>query len=345
MKDKEWSRLTAPELGLSSASLHEACGKIGALPSSIKPLSTQVRLCGSAFPVRCPAGDNLFLHHAIYAAKPGDVLVVDAGADPEFGHWGEIMATAAQLRGIAGLVTTGGVRDTQKLVTMNFPVFAEYVSIRGTGKDPCGAGGISDPVTLGDVTINAGDFIFGDADGVVVLPAGEVDSAIEKSQARDREEVEIVKRLTAGETTLSIYGLPNLASERRPVATLRRSVDVAGLSHGALPIPVASRIGLLIATGGIRGLDASTGSMPGDITEQVELMFGNLRLSIEAAGAGVQDILKVTIWVGTPEVRLALNAPWTKLFPDRASRPARHVLNYEFPPGMFVQCEALAVAT
>lgn len=339
----DWSLLAQAEESLSAASLHEAAGRTGALPASIKPLAPHVRICGPAFPVRSPAGDNLFLHHAIYAAQPGDVLVVDVGPEAEFGHWGDIMAAAAKRRGIAGLVITGGVRDSQQLVAMDFPTFAGCVSIRGTGKDPQGAGQVGEPVTIGGVTINAGDMVFGDADGVVVLPADNADLVIEKARARDRDEDAIVRRLQAGETTLSIYGLPDISPDRRNPAPQRRSVDVEGLSHGALPIPVASRVGQVIATGGIRGVDRATGVMPADVGEQASLMFDNLRRAVEAAGASVDNILKITIWIATPDARMALNPPWLALFPDPASRPARHILSYDLPGGMLVQCDALAV--
>src|SRR5262245_39235634 len=99
--------------GLSSASLHEASGKQGALPATLKPLSATMWVCGRALPVRCPKGDNLWIHRALAASAAGDVLVVDCGIDGlDFGYWGEVMATAAMARGLAGLVITGGVRDS-----------------------------------------------------------------------------------------------------------------------------------------------------------------------------------------------------------------------------------------
>src|SRR5687767_7181783 len=143
---RRWSELMAAGETLSAASLHEAAGRIGAMPAAIKPFAPHVRVAGTAFPVRAPAGDNLFLHHAIYAAQPGDVLVVDVGPRAEFGHWGDIMAAAAQQRGIAGLVITGGVRDSRQLLAMEFPTFAGVVAIRGTAKDPHGAGQIGGPI-------------------------------------------------------------------------------------------------------------------------------------------------------------------------------------------------------
>ena len=123
----------------------------------------------------------------------------------------------------------------------------------------------------------------------------------------------------------------------------RRSIEVEGLQHGHLPIPAGSRIGPLIATGGVRGVDPGTGLLPASVEEQAVNMFANLKRIIEAGGGRVEQILKLTIWIATPEGRAAVNAPWLEMFPDSDSRPARHILNYTLPGEMLVQCEALAV--
>lgn len=328
---------------LSSASLHEAGGKIGALPPELKPLSSEQRLFGPVFPVRCPAGDNLYLHHAIYAASPGDILVVDAGGATQFGHWGDIMTSAAQERGLAGLVIYGGVRDSQQIVSMEFPVYSTGIGIQGTDKDPEGAGSLNSTIRIGEVDIHPGDWIFGDCDGVVVLPARAAESIVRKSLDRDAQEDAILWRLKAGETTLEIYNLPTLSDTRKAPDGIRRSLMVEGLSHGGLPIPTGSRVRNVVATGGLMGIDPRTGSAPKQASEQVEQMFRNLRSVIEMGGARLEDILKVTIWVSDPSVRSEINPAWIAMFPNEASRPARHILNYDLPAGYHVQCEALAV--
>lgn len=200
--------------GLSSATVHEAAGRIGALPSNIKPVTSHLRILGPAYPVSSPPGDNLHLHHAIYAARPGDVLVVECGRGDEFGYWGEVMSVAAHAVGLGGLVITGGVRDSDKLVGLGFPVFAGNVSIRGTGKDPLGQGSLGKPVRIGDVEIVSGDMVIGDADGVVVIPAARAEDVLTKSRARDAAELGYFERLHAGETTLQIYNLPPLGEQK-----------------------------------------------------------------------------------------------------------------------------------
>ncbi len=132
---------------LSSATLHEAAGRIGALPSALKPLCPELCVCGRALPVLSPGGDNLWLHRAIENAMPSDVLVINTGGATEFGYWGEIMALAAMQKGVAGLVIDGGVRDSQKIIAMKFPVFSASICIQGTGKTPDGVGSLRAPIS------------------------------------------------------------------------------------------------------------------------------------------------------------------------------------------------------
>ena len=190
---------------LTPATLHEAFARKGALPAALKPIAPAMRMAGRALPVRCPAGDNLWIHHALSAAAADDVLVVDVGPGTGYGYWGEIMATAALARGLAGLVISGGVRDSQRLIEMGLPTFARGLSILGTGKNPQGDGSVGDPVRLGDVVIRRGDLIVGDADGLVGIPAREAAAIIEASERRDEAEVAIMEKLRAGATTLDVY--------------------------------------------------------------------------------------------------------------------------------------------
>lgn len=192
---------------LTSATVHEAAGRIGALPSQIKPLHQDMYVAAPAFPVRCPPGDNLWLHRAVYAATPGSALVVDTGGGLEYGYWGEILAEAAMARGLAGLVIHGGVRDSSRLIELGWPVFCERLCIRGTGKDPRRAGTLGAAIKLGQVEVRAGDLVVGDADGLVVIPAERADEAQALSAQREQDEAGYIDRLRRGETTINIYHL------------------------------------------------------------------------------------------------------------------------------------------
>jgi 4-hydroxy-4-methyl-2-oxoglutarate aldolase len=192
---------------LSTATLHEASGRHGALPSAIKPVAPGMQLCGPAVTVSCPPGNNLRIHHAIYVAQPGDVLVVAVGDGAEYGYWGEIMTVAAQARHLGGLVIDGGVRDSARLTALGFPVFSRGVCIRGTDKDPA-AGSINHGVQLGDVIVEPGDLVVGDVDGGVVIARDRVADVVDASIRRDADEANQMQRLRDGERTIDILAWP-----------------------------------------------------------------------------------------------------------------------------------------
>lgn len=125
----------------------------------------------------------------------------------------------------------------------------------------------------------------------------------------------------------------------------RTSIDVEGFSHGGLPIPAASRVGNIVMSGGISGIDPQTGKLPDEVKRQAELMFANLSRILRAAGASMDTVVKMTVWVKVPEARQALNAQWLLAFPNEKSRPARHTLqNDHLPANMLIQCDAFALA-
>jgi len=197
--------LVAAARALGSATLHEAAGRIGALPGAIQAVAPSMRLAGPAFTVEVPAGDNLGIHRAIYAANAGDVLVVSTRGGTEWGYWGEILNEAALARGLGGLVIAGGVRDTHVLAEQPFPVFSDGVCIRGTLKN-IAPYWLGRPVAIGDVVISAGDLVVGDRDGVVVLPPVAVEPAVVKGHQREADEVEKIAQIRAGVRTLELYG-------------------------------------------------------------------------------------------------------------------------------------------
>lgn len=190
-----------------SATVHEAADRRGALPSEIKPVDDKIRLCGPAFTVLCPAGDNLWLHKAIVAAKPGDIIVADVGNFYEAGYWGEIMTHAALNRGLGGLVINGCVRDKELLVELPLPVFSRGLCIQGTKKDKAARGALSCPIRVGNEIIYPGDIIVGDADGVVILEPDKAARVLEAAKEREKKEERIIQDLKTGKSTLEIYNL------------------------------------------------------------------------------------------------------------------------------------------
>ncbi|HZP29394.1 MAG TPA: dimethylmenaquinone methyltransferase [Acidimicrobiia bacterium] len=188
---------------LGSATLGESGAR--AMRARVQPVWPGAKVAAPAFPVRCTTGDNLAVHVAVARAPAGSVLVVDVGLQPELGYWGEVLTTAAEARGIAGLVIDGCVRDSAALEAHRFPVFATGVALRGATKTLPGAVGV--PVVVGEVEVNPGDWVVGDRDGVVIVPGGALDDVIGAGRARATREARYFEQLRAGSTTLELLGL------------------------------------------------------------------------------------------------------------------------------------------
>lgn len=176
----------------------------GVMDSGIKPLDPKSHMLGRAVTVRCQPGDNLAIHQGIYAAKPGDVLVCDLHGCDQAGHFGDIMALACKVRGLAGVVLDGSCRDVEDIRDMGFPVFSRGINPSGTVKASLGE--VNVPVVCGGVTVCPGDMILGDCDGVVVVPQEQEDEVFAKAEAKYEKEKHLVELLLSGKTTLEIYG-------------------------------------------------------------------------------------------------------------------------------------------
>ncbi|OLT34735.1 RidA family protein [Rhodococcus sp. BGS-1C] len=122
----------------------------------------------------------------------------------------------------------------------------------------------------------------------------------------------------------------------------RRSIEVPGLHHGKAPIPQASLVGPLLTSSGINGLDPVSGTVPDSVEEQVALIFANIVRILDVAGGATEDIAKCTFFVRERAARAAIDPHWVEMFPDAASRPARHTLEYALADPLRVQCELIA---
>jgi 4-hydroxy-4-methyl-2-oxoglutarate aldolase len=190
-------------LELGSATLGETGG--APLPARIRALHEGVRIVAPAFTVQCTPGDNLAIHAAVACAPEEHVLVVAVGDEREYGYWGEVLTVAAQSRGLGGLVIDGGVRDSARIGHLRFPVFSAMVALRGATKQQPGSVGA--PISIGGVTITAGDWVVGDADGVTVIARDRLDEVTDAGKARAAKEDEIFAGLRSGHTTIELLGL------------------------------------------------------------------------------------------------------------------------------------------
>lgn len=189
----------------SPATIHEAQGRRGALSSRIKPVDYRMKLCGPAFTVKSAPRDNVMLQLAINYASPGDIIVVSGGAYEEAGSFGDVLANACLAKGIGGLVTDTGVRDTLQLRDLGFPVFSLSVCIKGTVKETLTS--VNDPIIVGDELIYPGDIIVGDADGLVVVRRGEAQAVAKLSQEREDAEAGYIAAYKAGKSVIEVSNL------------------------------------------------------------------------------------------------------------------------------------------
>jgi len=159
-----------------AAILADVAGRRGTLHGRVKPLSPQMKVAGPAITVEVRPGDNLAIHAALAIAQPGDVLVVDGKGDISCALLGEIMATQAEASGIAGIIIDGAVRDADALAQGSYPVFAAGLNPSGPTKSIPGR--VNHPVSVAGASIEPGDLVVGDADGVVVIAKQDVERII-----------------------------------------------------------------------------------------------------------------------------------------------------------------------
>ena len=200
-------------LEFGAATLGESGGR--PLRARIGPAWPGARLAAPAFPVRCTPGDNLAVHVGVVAAPAGSALVVDVGDVRELGYWGEVLTTAAESRGLLGLVIDGCVRDTAALAAHGFPVFSTGVALPGATKTRPGQVGA--PAVVGGVEVEPGDWVVGDGDGVTIVPAAELDAVLAAGQARAEKEARLFAELRGGATTVELLGLDPSPIEGRSI--------------------------------------------------------------------------------------------------------------------------------
>lgn len=166
--------------------LADALRRPDSATGELRPRHRAGGLCGPAFTVRLPPGDNLFVQRAVDLAQPGDVIVVDVGGSTDVAVVGDIVSAWAAKRGVAGFVIDGAVRDLADISTHDLPVYARGISPKGPTR--VGPGEINVPVVVGGMAVRPGDIIVGDVDGLVVVRPEDVERALAGAgQLRTRE--------------------------------------------------------------------------------------------------------------------------------------------------------------
>lgn len=163
------------------------------LDPTIKPLKEEYKIAGQAYTVKLPVGDNLMLLKSLKKAQPGDVLVVDVKGDKYRAIAGDFVVGMMQTLQLGGLVVDGVIRDIIDIKGLNFPVFSKGTTVSSGGKN--GPGEIDVPISCGGVSVNPGDIVVGDVDGVVIIPQEQAEAVLEgakkKLQQDDEREAKV----------------------------------------------------------------------------------------------------------------------------------------------------------
>lgn len=182
--------------GIPTPNISDSLGKLLPAGTALKPLHRGGGMIGPAVTVRTPPGDNLMVYKAIASARPGDVLVVDAGGVLEQAIVGEIMTAWACKRGLAGIVIHGAVRDIDCIAESGFPVYACGYTHRGPYRD--GPGELNVAVSLGGMVVQPGDLVVGDRNGVVAIPRQQLEYVARTARAIQQREEQVVAQIEAG---------------------------------------------------------------------------------------------------------------------------------------------------
>ncbi|WP_034301504.1 RraA family protein [Herbaspirillum sp. RV1423] len=178
------------------ANISDSMSRMTAAGTRLRPLHLGGKLAGAAITVKSRPGDNLMVHKALDLAEPGDIVVVDAGADMSNAIIGELMVAHAIQRKLGGIVVNGAVRDLAAIQAGSFPVFAAGVTHRGPYKD--GPGEINVPIAIDGMVIAPGDLVIGDSDGLLCVPFADLATVYADAKKKNDAEAAQMANIVAG---------------------------------------------------------------------------------------------------------------------------------------------------
>jgi 4-hydroxy-4-methyl-2-oxoglutarate aldolase len=206
MDYKKMNESDIHELALHGvATVYEAAGRTGLIDIPLVQLIAGSRAVGPARTVRCGQGDNLMVHAVMDQVQPGEILVLTMPEPEPIALIGELLATQALFRRVAGILVDAAIRDSEELKSLGLPIWTRWIRVRGATKTHVGT--INEPVTVGGTSIAPGDLVLLDADGAVALPAAHLPAVLEASRARVRSEITLRAQLQAGALSYDLSGL------------------------------------------------------------------------------------------------------------------------------------------
>lgn len=181
-----------------AAILADVAGRRGTMHARVAPVHERIQLAGPAFTVEVRPGDNLMIHAAIALAQPGDILVIDGKGDQTAALMGTLMLSACKKRGLGGVIIDGCVRDRLELLELDFPVFSAGFNPAGPTKFIPGR--INHPISCAGATVNPGDLVVGDADGVVVIERAKAPAMLVLAIKKVADEAARIEAIARGDT-------------------------------------------------------------------------------------------------------------------------------------------------
>jgi 4-hydroxy-4-methyl-2-oxoglutarate aldolase len=187
--------------GAQTGHLTDAMNGRGALAAAIKPVDpATASFAGTAITCETGAHDNLAIMGALAFAKPGDVIIAASDGFTGTAVVGDNVALMAKNVGVVAIVTDGMARDQDGIIGAGVPLFSSGITPNSCVRS--GPGRIGFTCVVGGVSVSPGDVIVGDRDGVVVVPAGEVDHVIERLEGIRSAELALQTKIFAGLTHL-----------------------------------------------------------------------------------------------------------------------------------------------
>ncbi|MDO4314120.1 MAG: RraA family protein [Eubacteriales bacterium] len=159
----------------------------------IKPQVGADKICGPAVTVDVPSGEGDLVADAILQLQEGDVLVVAGKGNCSCSYWGDLRSICASRKRAAGVVIDGAFRDVEGCREAGFPVFAKGLTGKTAAKT--GAGAIQVPVSCGGISVNPGDMIVGDPNGVVVIPPEKAEKIMERALDKRMRQEAVIRRM------------------------------------------------------------------------------------------------------------------------------------------------------
>jgi 4-hydroxy-4-methyl-2-oxoglutarate aldolase len=186
------------------ATVYEARGRQGLVDVDLIQLVPGSRVAGPARTVLCAQDDNRGVHELCASIQPGEIAVLTMPEARPVALIGDLLVTQLQVAGAAGILCDASVRDVEELRAMGIPIWTRWIRAHGAGKDARGQ--VDAVVEIGGARIRTGDVVVLDADGAAVVPADEVDAAVQLVQAREQKEDGLRSRWRAGEQSYDAYG-------------------------------------------------------------------------------------------------------------------------------------------